>query len=549
MHRLSSMANSLLRSPLLWGGLVSLAFFAALRNNWIDSPFLDRYCDAHPINVASQVMFFIGLAAVVIRSLKVLGQFGVLGAETLGPAPAGGQPVSDAPALIGQLDTLPPMVQGTHMVARLRSALVYVRDTDSADTLEDQLERLSNLDRDRVSAAYALPRLVRAVLPIVGMLGTVVGITVAIGELNPDNLEELLSKVTASLSIAFDTTAQAMVGMIVLWFTIFGVEVMEERLLQRVDDETSRLLLSRFQTLGGASDPGVASMRRMGEQVVLAVERLAAQQADTWQSAIDQTHARWASATASAGDLLVDSLRGALRENLQDHSAGLVEGAQRQVARLADSIDKQTSLVGSLVERQLGKLAEFESMQANRMEAATREHSTRLVTSAEGLVGHLRDGLERMAELLVEALQKHGETLTQAEESLASENRRHLSEVEAALGEAMVVAADRQEKLIRQSEALLQEMQESLVTAAGATVAHQGQLVRQGEVLLKVVESTAQISRLEDTLNRNLASLGRAHNFEETLLSLSAAIQLLSARVGRDREGAQRVALPTSHAA
>jgi hypothetical protein len=154
-----------------------------------------------------------------------------------------------------------------------------------------------------------------------------------------------------------------------------------------------------------------------------------------------------------------------------------------------------------------------------------------------------------MAELLVEALQKHGETLTVAEESLASENRRHLTEVEAALGEAMVVSADRQERLIRQSEALLKEMQESLVTAAGATVAHQGQLVRQGEVLLKVVESTSQVARLEDTLNRNLASLGRAHNFEETLLSLSAAIQLLSARVGRERDTAPRVAQPTSHAA
>ncbi|MEN0111063.1 MAG: hypothetical protein AAF805_10095 [Planctomycetota bacterium] len=160
------------------------------------------------------------------------------------------------------------------------------------------------------------------------------------------------------------------------------------------------------------------------------------------------------------------------------------------------------------------------------------EHVASLATGADGLLRGLRDGLERMAELLVEALQRHGEALTAAEQNLAAENRRHLSEVEAALGESMVVAADRQEKLIRQSESVLREMQQALVSAATATLDQQSQLVKQGETLLKVVDTTAGVQELEETLNRNLATLGRAHNFEETLMSLSAAIQLLSARVG-----------------
>jgi hypothetical protein len=153
-----------------------------------------------------------------------------------------------------------------------------------------------------------------------------------------------------------------------------------------------------------------------------------------------------------------------------------------------------------------------------------------------------------MAELLVEALQMHGETLTQAEHELASENRRHLSEVEAAMGEAMVIAADRQEKLVRQSEAVLREMQQALVSAAGATIDHQKELVKQGDVLLKVVESTGHVQRLEETLNRNLSSLGRVHNFEETLINLSAAIQLLSARTGRESEAKRSISSSSSSA-
>ena len=56
-------------------------------------------------------------------------------------------------------------------------------------------------------------------------------------------------------------------------------------------------------------------------------------------------------------------------------------------------------------------------------------------------------------------------------------------------------------------------------------------------MLLKVIESNDQIARLEQTLNRNLQSLAGAKNFEETVMSLAAAIQLLSARMGHSAEG------------
>jgi ElaB/YqjD/DUF883 family membrane-anchored ribosome-binding protein len=165
---------------------------------------------------------------------------------------------------------------------------------------------------------------------------------------------------------------------------------------------------------------------------------------------------------------------------------------------------------------------------------------------------------------------------------LAKENRRHLCEVEAALGEAMVLSADRQEKLIRQSEQIVQELQttlnqstilaadrheqllrhgeellreiqQALGSAASATIEQQEQLVRQGEILLKVVDATGQVKQLENTLNSNLSSLSRSHNFEETLLSLSAALQLLSARLGHGQSLPPSVSIqvdePTNHAA
>ena len=46
--------------------------------------------------------------------------------------------------------------------------------------------------------------------------------------------------------------------------------------------------------------------------------------------------------------------------------------------------------------------------------------------------------------------------------------------------------------------------------AAEAIGRQQAELAKQAEILLKVVEASGQVTRLEDALNRNLASLGRA---------------------------------------
>jgi hypothetical protein len=96
----------------------------------------------------------------------------------------------------------------------------------------------------------------------------------------------------------------------------------------------------------------------------------------------------------------------------------------------------------------------------------------------------------------------------------------------------MAGASERQERLILQSEHLLKEMQVALVEAAGATVQQQEQLIRQGDVLLKVVDATGQIKQLEESLLQNLSAVQKTHNFEEMAINLSAAIQLLSARLG-----------------
>jgi hypothetical protein len=107
-----------------------------------------------------------------------------------------------------------------------------------------------------------------------------------------------------------------------------------------------------------------------------------------------------------------------------------------------------------------------------------------------------------LAGALAQNMKQHATQLLAGESAHAEQNRAHWSKV-----------------------------QESLEQTSENLAAQQAELVRHGEVLLKVVEATGQIGELEKTLNRNLHSLAGSKNFEETVISLAAAIQLLTSRL------------------
>ncbi len=594
----NSIFSWIIRQPLVWGGAACFAFYSMLTLGEINQPVVVRYFASHPVEYATTALFFVGLSALAIRYVSTVLQSVSMRQFTLEPIPVGGQHVTESEQLLCQLAELPASLQQGYLVRRLRDALEFVRRKNSAESLDDHLRHLEELDVERMYAGYSIVRIVIWAVPILGFLGTVIGITLAIANLSPQALEQSLPEVTSGLGVAFDTTALALTLSIILMFGKFWVERAEERLLTAVDVRVSQELVGRFPGLDLESDPNVAAIRRMSEQVLEGVEALASRQAEVWKSTIDETHQQWAEVSLAAGKIVKDSLSAALAGTLDHHAKTLDDNLGRQTKVLGLEISRQAERLAASTERltenltastaqlteNLGatttqhadRLAASTTEHAERLSADTTQHAERLVASttqyaerltasttehvdrlttgtaehvnrlATGTAQHadklersalhttarLRDGLERLAELLVEALSRHGEVLTASEQGLAEENRRHLSEVEAALGEAMVVAADRQEQLIRQSENLLREMQGALVEASDATVRQQEQMVRQGDVLLQVVGATGQVKKLEDSLNQNLDALRQAHNFEDVVLSLSAAIQLLNARLG-----------------
>jgi hypothetical protein len=428
---------SILRSPLLVGSAASVVFYTAVNTIWwLDHPFVQEYFAGHPIEYVTTTLFFVGLAALmnkmfaVVRASswarlhqvtkdRVLSSEAVSGGGATDPSAQGYQPrtllrLEECGPVVDELDRMAEETPADKVTCRVRDVLDRMVRSGTADHLDEELRCASDLEADRVYNEYALFRVVIWAIPILGFLGTVVGITMAIAKLSPEQLTNSIPLVTASLSVAFATTIQALSLSIVLMFAKYLVSQAEERLARLVDHVVERELLGRFQSVGASPDGQVYAIRQMAETMVRASEQLVRQQAQLWHESIEASEQRWAQVTATAGKQL----------------------------------------------------------------------ETALVTS------------------LSRSLKEHAEELARNEVLLAAENREHWSQVN-----------------------------EGLQGAAQATTSLEESVERQVLVLQKTVEATGQVARLEEALNRNLASLTRSNQLEQISTSLTAAIHLLSARL------------------
>jgi biopolymer transport protein ExbB/TolQ len=405
--------------PLLWGTAATVAFYLALDRGMIPGKAgLQRFLAGHPVEYIETLMFFVGLATLGLHAFKVLAQHLTIDQIQL-PAPQAGGDRPDSEtcqSLLAHLAKLPARLQDSYLGRRYREAIEYIERKGTADELDEHLRWLTDVDANRQQENYALSRLVIWAIPILGFLGTVIGITMAISNLKPEAFasEGGIETLTSSLGVAFDTTTVAMSFSIVLMFVQFILDRVESELLSAVDDRANASLVGRFQQHGAASDPQVASVRRMADAVVRASEDLVARQAELWQDTIEAAHQQWSQlSTATAGQTQA-ALEKALTHGLTQHAQHLAMAEQKSLEQLSEASDRLAATLTTL------------------SKSAERQHA---------------------------------------------------------------------------------------------------ELTRQGEVMLKAVEASGRVTQLQQALNQNLNALAGAKNFEDTVMSLAAAIHLLNSRL------------------
>ena len=429
MSKVNAFSAILIRSPLLWGSATSFCFFALIHGGIISDANVLRYLAGHWVEYVEVIMFCVGFSSLFIKLLSVFNQRQHLSDDLIEPIPEGGQNPIDAQKLMESLpQSANESVNESCLVRRLRESLDLVLRTGTADKLDDPLTSLADLDAARAAQSYGLVRFVIWAIPIMGFLGTVIGITVAIASLSPTQLDNI-SGVVAGLGTAFDTTATALALSMVLMFMQFIIDRYEQSLLEIVDAVAWVALAGRFQSL-------------------------------------------------STGD-----------------------GTALAVARLGDAVGRSSA---KLLEAQEQSWRALEHSAAGNIE---------LVLTGAG--NKLRESL---TESLDTTLGKWTESLVKAHAHLTSQRE-----------DRWAMAA------------------ESMAAAMRSFEEHQKTLVGQTELLEKVVDATRDVAALERVLDSNLAALTATGRFDETLLTLSAAVQLLAARAGDTSADSRHVSLHASH--
>jgi len=178
---------------------------------------------------------------------------------------------------------------------RLLWLLYYLEHNADAQRTHELLRHQADLDADTAAAGYRTVKLFIWAMPILGFVGTVLGISLAVGgfsnfltsNMNIDDVSRVtaeLGNVASGLSFAFDTTLLGLLAGLVANVFSSGVQKRDERFFTRLDELGLSLVansrpaaakgLKKAAAMPSTSDPNFeAAMQARLEEIGSIVDR------------------------------------------------------------------------------------------------------------------------------------------------------------------------------------------------------------------------------------------------------------------------------------
>ncbi len=383
--------------PILLGLAAFIVLFASINNGTIDNEMVTRYLAGHTVSKVTTAMFFVGMASLmfilcdIIRQRSLLSKIslaGNAGELQVESAEEGGTPTTDD--LQSRLERHQGRRRRSYFWRRLYTALDFVQRNGSPDGLEEELKYASELDQDEKHDRYSFAKILVWAIPMLGFLGTVLGISEALGglEIGEDNdFQEMMGGLRSSLYVAFDTTAIALTFAILLMFTMFAVDRSESGLLTQVESRTREELLPHWELTNQAKDSYVQAVEAIGAQVLGSTEQLVDRQVKLWRANIDAAESAWVESVRSTQTVVQQNLESAL--NTSTESLG---------NRLRETIQKSDEAVGRRWEQWQVALSENARLFASHQQQLV-EYSKNMMQSLEN-IGSLAETKQAIADYL-----------------------------------------------------------------------------------------------------------------------------------------------------
>lgn len=242
---------------------------------------------------------------------------------------------------------------------RVQEVVGVYRSSRSAQSAAEALTAESDAAYGNLEASYTLVRVFLWTIPILGFIGTVMGIGDAVGGFahflsagtqEIDQIKNALTEVTKNLAVAFDTTLVALLLSVVVMIFVSYVENREKSLLQAFDDFCRERLLP-LMTVGAPAGPGGGGGDyRHLEEVLRKIF------GETPQSA--------AAAWREAANEWTDQFFHRLSEASRDWDTGTVpllkiDGLSATLRELADGVHRMDPALRRLAEKPLDVKVQF----------------------------------------------------------------------------------------------------------------------------------------------------------------------------------------------
>jgi len=144
--------------------------------------------------------------------------------------------------------------KGSFLVTRIQRGLSYFGLQRDYDKTAQMLTSQSEIDATTVESSYTLLKVFIWAVPILGFIGTVIGISAAVANFagalaaakDMSLLKDSLGSVTSGLGVAFDTTLLGLVISLLLMFPASIMQKQEEDMLNAVDEYCNEYFLKRL---------------------------------------------------------------------------------------------------------------------------------------------------------------------------------------------------------------------------------------------------------------------------------------------------------------
>ena len=349
-HESPSAIAAISQSPILWGGAFTIGFYVTIPYLPRFQELAQRYFCSHPLEYATTYLFFVGIAVLFFKALAIGTEKAALQFEIFENIDQ--SDVEFADELKARIQSLPARFQDSWFISRMNDIANYLRPGQSQETVEEHIRYLADRAADKLHTSYALVRTVTWAVPILGFLGTVIGITMAIANISLTELQNSLSEVVGGLSVSFDTTALALTLSLVLVFASFLVERLEQQILSEVEDLGIEEVAYRISpTDSQTSTPIMKAEQQAADELLRQTRKMVDEQMRMWSETLDRTRKAWVESLQSQESQLHQAISKSLEQTLSSWQSELQSGTS-QLSEYQGELRKQTELLTQLINRE-----------------------------------------------------------------------------------------------------------------------------------------------------------------------------------------------------